>query len=468
METTFLSLQPVPSSNAEGIITAMKRRLADINMDPETYNKKLVACGTDGASVNTGRLNGVVATLRRDGRPHLLGMWCVAHKLELAVLDCLKENRQLADTKEMLQGLYKQVKYSPKAKRELLEIASALEEKVLMPSNILGPRWTPHLRRALQNLLTRNFKAVVMYYDHVAAAESSSPTMIGRSRKSSAQLKDFGFVLFMHFMLDILEEVSILSLKFQATEANLEKVCDALSLFTVQVEGMRHAQPRHTQEFLTATAGPELAFHEVSLKCTGDRASVIDGFTETKSKIINDVLQYMSERFGFLESDTVLNASRIFNPLSWPANLPPQFGVEQIEQLADHFENVLGEDFNLETCLRQWEMVKVAARRFPKKLADFWYRVHLEYADDCKLILRLSEIVLVLPLNTAVCERAFSIMKKVKCDWRASMDPAQVSMLMRIEIEGCNFRDLDNEMLQAAVQKWYIAGERAKRPMLND
>ena len=40
---------------------------------------------------------------------------CVAHRLELGILDAMKDEKQLKDVKETLQGLYKHYHYSSKA-----------------------------------------------------------------------------------------------------------------------------------------------------------------------------------------------------------------------------------------------------------------------------------------------------------------------------------------------------------------
>jgi hypothetical protein len=46
----------------------------------------LVGIGTDGASNMLGKNNGLVATLKRD-MPDLISTHCIAHKLNLAVLN---------------------------------------------------------------------------------------------------------------------------------------------------------------------------------------------------------------------------------------------------------------------------------------------------------------------------------------------------------------------------------------------
>ena len=110
---------------------------------------KLVGFGSDGASVNTGKQNGVAAKLKRE-IPHLISVHCVAHRLELGVLDAMKENKKLGKLQDSLMHLYREYHYSPKSLRELRMVAEALEEKVLKPVNLGGSRWLPYIHRAIK------------------------------------------------------------------------------------------------------------------------------------------------------------------------------------------------------------------------------------------------------------------------------------------------------------------------------
>ena len=65
-----------------------------------------------------GRQNGVLKKIKYDV-PHLIEMHCVAHRLELAILDAFKFESILNELKD----LYKHYHYSPKALRELNELA---------------------------------------------------------------------------------------------------------------------------------------------------------------------------------------------------------------------------------------------------------------------------------------------------------------------------------------------------------
>ena len=103
--------------------------------------------GADGASVNMGKKGGVQKLLK-DKAPLMTAVHCVAHRLELGVVNALKEQPLLTELQSILQMAYRQYHVSPKSLRELRAIAEAMEEKVLKPTNILGTRWVPYVHKA--------------------------------------------------------------------------------------------------------------------------------------------------------------------------------------------------------------------------------------------------------------------------------------------------------------------------------
>ena len=131
-------------ADANGVIAST----GTVEFGLENCKSQTVAFGSDGASAYVGRLNGVVAKLHVE-IPWLLGVHCIAHRLELSVLDALKDEEQLKNVQEMLQGLYKHYHYSPKALRELKELTQLLDEKINKPVNLRGTWWLPQISRAL-------------------------------------------------------------------------------------------------------------------------------------------------------------------------------------------------------------------------------------------------------------------------------------------------------------------------------
>jgi len=86
---------------------------------------KIVGIGTDGASANIAGA-GLKGLVEKE-IPWVVWLWCMAHRLELAVKDALKHTHfELID--DMLLRLYLLYESSPKKCRELEEIVADLRE----------------------------------------------------------------------------------------------------------------------------------------------------------------------------------------------------------------------------------------------------------------------------------------------------------------------------------------------------
>ena len=65
-----------------------------------------------------GKKNSVAGKLMRD-YPHVIPVWCIAHKLQLSVMEALKAT---------LKGIYKYYHGSPKKRRQLLQLPMFLKQ----------------------------------------------------------------------------------------------------------------------------------------------------------------------------------------------------------------------------------------------------------------------------------------------------------------------------------------------------
>ena len=81
----FLGLMSIASAN--GLALHLDAFLTDLGI--QNWKLKLVGLGTDGATVNVGQQGKLGAILKRE-LPYLVQIHCVAHRLELAVLDACK------------------------------------------------------------------------------------------------------------------------------------------------------------------------------------------------------------------------------------------------------------------------------------------------------------------------------------------------------------------------------------------
>lgn len=76
-------------------------------------------------------------------------------------------------------------------------------------------------------------------------------------------------------------------------------------------------------------------------------------------------------------------------------------------------------------------------------------------------VLHLVKIMLVLPISSAVCERGFSTVNRIKSDARASLHTDTVEDLIRISVEGPALEDYD---ARQDVKVWFSKGKAPRRP----
>ncbi len=84
----FLGLMSITDASANGLALHLDTFLTNLGI--QNWKSKLVGLGTDGATVNVGQQGGLGAIFKRE-LPYLVQIHCVAHRLELAVLDACKK-----------------------------------------------------------------------------------------------------------------------------------------------------------------------------------------------------------------------------------------------------------------------------------------------------------------------------------------------------------------------------------------
>ena len=75
----YVATQSVDRPDSSSIYSAMKTAFQSIGLDNETFINKVVGLGCDGASVNLGHKNGLIALMKRD-QPRVKSIHCFAHR----------------------------------------------------------------------------------------------------------------------------------------------------------------------------------------------------------------------------------------------------------------------------------------------------------------------------------------------------------------------------------------------------
>ena len=131
--------------------------------DPQ-WREKLIGIATDGASVMRGRHNGLCARLTAEV-PGLLSVHCVAHDLQLAIMDAAKELPYMLHFDDTLKALFKYYQYSARRQRGLEAAAEDVGmDKLRKLSKLKDLRWAASEARAVDALVA-DYRAVVRHLE---------------------------------------------------------------------------------------------------------------------------------------------------------------------------------------------------------------------------------------------------------------------------------------------------------------
>jgi hypothetical protein len=134
--TRFLSNVEVPDGAADTIYQAI-RDLLELHKIPF---EKMIAFASDGASVMTGIHTGVAAQLK-ERLPHIFSVHCIAHRLQLASIDSVNEDRSFSQFESTLKHINSYFSRSTSRLHELRSIQEECKDPILKLLGIADTRW---------------------------------------------------------------------------------------------------------------------------------------------------------------------------------------------------------------------------------------------------------------------------------------------------------------------------------------
>ena len=202
--TSYTSIEGLQNSRSEGVFEAIKLGISKVGIDLEKLEPelKLVCVNMDGAAVNMGAKSGVAKKINDAVENNVLVTHCVAHKLELGVLDAVKEVNYLEKFEKSLKRVCKFYTGSPKHRGDLQSLANVLDEMLLMHSEIKSVRWVSSKVRALKAVCI-DLPVTVTQMEQVLS-ESNRANELGDAKAILTDLQSLKFVKYVYFMLDIL------------------------------------------------------------------------------------------------------------------------------------------------------------------------------------------------------------------------------------------------------------------------
>ena len=237
VSTSFVGVKHVPKADADHITEATLVLLRD--SFGTIWQEKIVAVATDGAAVMTGKKNGVVSKIRQfTQEPNLLGIHCMAHRLELAFKDATKDISVFKKVYGMLLALYYFYHNSPLNRANLHVAYEALGIKPVVPTRVGGTRWIGHMSLALTRVI-QGYRAIVCNLEQTANTEGELRNKVSSNKAKGLLkvLKDKNHLCFLHFLLDVSNALTALSKHIQQRDATLASIlCEIKAVKSVLIK----------------------------------------------------------------------------------------------------------------------------------------------------------------------------------------------------------------------------------------
>ena len=236
-------------------------------------------------------------------------------------------------------------------------------------------------------------------------------------------------------MLDFIEVLSKVSLLFQRNDITLAAAKDGLEVARLELKAMVAQPARKFSEFLNA-ARLDQSYKGVELR---SRPDDLERLADKRWHLAASIEEYIDGRFESLVHNPVLSAAEISTVKNWPQNKTEMatYGEDQIEILKTHYQPLLQpNNCNLDALSHEWMELKAVVSRNHgyrnMKHNALWEKVFADHGLTLQNILMLVEIILILPVSTACCERGFSCVKRIKSNLRSTLTTETLDVLVRI------------------------------------
>ena len=399
-----LELIELSSLTAEHIFDRVLLCLSSHGFNDEFLSQSLIGACSDGASTMLGSKSGVLTRLKAK-YPTVFLWHCLCHRVELSVGDAVNSCTQVNHVASMIDKLYSTYSQSPKAQRELDDIAGSLGIQLQRIGKVFDVRWAASSYQTL-SAVWQSYPALHSFFSTSAFSQTSKHRAVSSGLKSTLAAPEF--VHSLAVLLDALEEVSNLSLTLQAESCSLSKAYRIIKRTIRALQQQKEGAGPRFKEFEQALAAG--AFKGVSFKPKGtmlNRNAFLQALVDNLSgRLFSDVSQNNLE--SLLADLDVLDSQK------WPSCVESPWleGENNLKSLCDRFSL----DFSV----------------YKESFRD--------YIDEpTKMPKKLMEIAAVantLPVTSADCERGFSTMNNICSDDRNRLLVKRISNLIFLSLVG--------------------------------
>ena len=160
---------------------------------------------------------------------------CVAHKLELSVLDAAKSMPYLQIFEETIKNIFNFYHFSTKRRRELAEIAVLLSTMLTNYSSVKAGS-------------KKNFTSTFMHSEDASQGSKDVKTK-GKAASIHREITTVRFVKMLHFMLALMDIITETSKIFQREKPTIPEVPDIIQETKMKLMNLKQHIGKHSKEF---------------------------------------------------------------------------------------------------------------------------------------------------------------------------------------------------------------------------
>lgn len=456
---SFVGFIQVTDLSAEGLSSALILQMTKLGLD---YKAKLIGQGYDGASVMSGKHSGVAALIKDDAQ-FALYIHCHAHRLNLALVDCVKAIPQAAEFFALLELLYVFVSGSFVHAR-WVEIQKQLypAKPIRELQRLSDTRWA--CRYAACRAVLDRLSAVVQLLSELEAGANAKRAVEARSLLIAV---DSRFVLMLTFMCDIFGRTQSLSLMLQSSSIDFDAAIVLLECIRADLVSMRSAEEHLNSLWVDALSSCERCGIEVELS---DVTESLAASRPTRKRRLPAHLQdscvtdtvgerpEVHSKLGFKTNVYFPVLDRMLNELERrfaSTNCDVLKGIQALSPSSQTFADITSvsafaqaygadvEDLSHELHQAKRLLQRMTIEDRPNTLVEFISHIE-RYGDAFAELHRLGVIAISLPVSTASCERSFSALRHIKTWVRNSISNDKLDSVSVLAIECERTQALDN------------------------
>lgn len=426
----------------------------------------LIGFASDGAATNLGQHSGTLKYIKDWTKNSIFSIHCMSHRLELSIQHAFNQtidfetnsrivSEYIDSTINKVYSFYNS--YGYKRIAHLKDTCERNGFKYYALSKIIHIRWIASDFKAMK-ALSIMWRMIVEDLDAITNGRDFETKTRNKAEILRPKLMGKYFLLLFHFLFDIVNELSVLSLEMQKRTALIIDFQSMKSRFENIFTHLKSKNGRYLQIFLNEAlcesdldTDPEPCNSQVNYVASQNIIYKGISLMNDESDIpeINEyrtiMLDLLLAEFKKYFPDGNLNYFNVFDPKEMP-NVDDYVGVRtygilEIKEL-NHFFKISEDDIILDN----WHALLNSIVSNPNycqikngrtSVFAFWSQIlkwsDIEWHDDVK---RLLFCVLSLPISSAEAERGFSTLKYIRDTHRNRLTPESLDATLRIKLNG--------------------------------